>query len=96
MWISKKRYNEIQKEREDLASIADRAITQNGRLLERWNEQLQFDQMLNEDIKRLNSRNQELLQKLDEVSALADERYNEIVYLRERIAELERGEDDGK
>ena len=96
MWISKKKYNEILKDRDNLSAIADRAITQNGRLLNQWNEQLQFDQMLNEDIKALNSRNQELKQQLDEMSALADERYDEIVYLRERIAELERGEDDGK
>lgn len=96
MWISKKKYNEILKDRDNLAAIADRAITQNGRLLNQWNEQLQFDQMLNEDVKTLNKRNQELSQKLDEMTVLADERYDEIIYLRERIAELEIGEDDGK
>jgi hypothetical protein len=62
----------------------------------RWDEQLEFDKTLQEDNKALNNRNQELKQKLDEMSALADERYDEIIYLRERIAELERGEDDGK
>ena len=96
MWISKKKYNEIIKERDNLAAIADRAITQNGRLLDQWNEQIQFDQRLSEDNKILINRNQELKRQLDEMSTLADERYNEIVYLRERIAELERGEDDGK
>ena len=89
MWISKKRYNEIIKERDNLAAIADRAVTQNGRLLDRWQEQLDFDTMLNEE-------NKELKEDLDEMSALANERYDEIIYLRERIAELERGEDDGK
>lgn len=89
MWISKKRYNEIIKERDNMAAIADKAVQQNGRLLTQWNEQLEFDKTLNEE-------NRTLKQKFDEVSALADERYDEIVYLRERIAELERGEDDGK
>ena len=89
MWISKKKYNEIIKAKDDMAKLCDRAITQNGRLLERWQEQLDFDTVLNEE-------NKQLKQKLDKMSALADEYYNEIVYLRERIAELERGEDDGR
>lgn len=96
MWISKKRYKEIQKERDDMAAIAGKAIAQNGRLLEQQKDNLDLCQALNEDNKALNNRNQELKQKLDEMSTLADERYDEIIYLRERIAELERGEDDGK
>lgn len=96
MWISKKKYNAMIKERDNLAAIADRAITQNGRLLDQWSEQLEFDQILNEDNKILINRNKELEQKLDEMSILADERYDEIIYLRERIVELERGEDNGR
>ena len=96
MWISKKRYNEIQKEREDTLALCGRAVAQNDRLLKQQKDTLDLCDALNAENKALNNRNQELLQKLDEVSALADERYNEIVYLRERIAELERGEDDGK
>ena len=89
MWISRKKYNEIIKEKDNIAKICDVAVTQNGRLLDRWQEQLDFDTELNEE-------NKQLKKALDEMSTLADERYNEIVYLRERIAELERGEDDGK
>jgi uncharacterized coiled-coil DUF342 family protein len=91
MWISRKKYNEIIKDRDNLAAIAGKAVEQNGRLLDHWHEQLEFDTMLNEENKALNKRNRELKQKLEEISALADERYNEIIYLRERIAELERG-----
>ena len=91
MWISKKKYNEIIKAKDDIAAIADRAVEQNGRLLDYWHEQLEFDEMLNAENKALNKRNRELKQKLDEMSALADERYEEIVYLRERITELEKG-----
>ena len=87
MWISKKKYNEIIKERDNFAAIADKAVKQNGRLLDYWHEQLEFDTMLNAENKALNNRNRELKQKLDEISALADERYDEIIYLRERIAE---------
>ena len=89
MWISKKKYNEIIKEKDNIAKICDRAVAQNERLLERWQEQLDFDTELNEE-------NKQLKKALDEMSALADERYEEIIYLRERIAELERGEDDGR
>ena len=89
MWISKKQYNEIIKEKDNIAQICDRAVAQNERLLERWSEQLDFDTELNKE-------NKQLKQKLDKMSALADEYYNEIIYLRERIAELERGEDDGR
>ena len=96
MWISKKRYNEIQKEREDALALCGRTVAQNGRLLEQQEDTLDLCNELNEANKTLNKRHKELLQKFDEVSALADERYNEIIYLRERIAELERGEDDGK
>ena len=72
MWISKKRYNKIIKERDNFSAIADRAVTQNGRLLDRWHEQLEVDRALNEDNKILINRNRELEQKLDNISIIAD------------------------
>ena len=96
MWISKKRYNKIQKDREDALALCGRTVEQNGRLLEQQKDTLNLCDELNEDNKALNKRNQELKQKLDELFDIANERYNEIVYLRERIAELEKGEDDGR
>ena len=96
MWISKKRYNEIQKEREDALALSGRTIVQNGRLLEQQEDTLDLCHELNEENRALNSKNQELKQQLDELFDIANGRYDEIVYLRERIAELERGEDDGR
>ena len=96
MWISRKKYNEIQKEREDALALCGRAVEQNGRLLEQQEDTLNLCHELNEENKALNSRNQELKQQLDELFDIANGRYDEIIYLRERIAELERGEDDGK
>ena len=84
MWINKKRYNGIQKEREDALALSGRTIVQNGRLLGEQEDTLNLCHELNKE-------NKALKQKLEGISALADERYNEIVYLRERIVELERG-----
>lgn len=55
MWISKKKYNELVKQRDDLNRIATDAVAQNGRLLNEWHAAIEEIK----DIQRLNLRLQE-------------------------------------
>lgn len=72
MWISKKKYNELIKQKEDFERIAANAVTQNGRILDRWKEVL--EEM--KDIQRLDhiivNRNEELLARCKELEAEKD------------------------
>ena len=55
MWISKKKYNELVAQRDDLDRIATDAVALNGRLLNEWHAAI--EEM--KDIQRLNLRLQE-------------------------------------
>lgn len=55
MWISKKRYNELVAQKEDLERMATNALAQNGRLLDEWNAAIEEIK----NIQRLNLRLQE-------------------------------------
>ena len=70
MWfVSKKKYNALLQQKEDLERIAMNAVTQNGRLLDDWDaaiEEMKSIQVLNH---RLVERNDGLLTRIKELEA---------------------------
>lgn len=67
MFITKKRYNEIMKERENALDLAKRTIEANGRLLTQQDSTLKLCQEVNDHNKRLTDELEELEKKLKEV-----------------------------
>lgn len=69
MWISKKKYNELIAQRDDLERVATNAVAQNDRLLDAWHDAI--EEM--KDIQKLNNRlvklNDELLVEVKELKA---------------------------
>ena len=67
MWISKKKYNELVAQKDELNRIATNAVAQNGRLLDAWHETLEKMK----DIQRFNhilvDRNEELAARCKEL-----------------------------
>lgn len=66
MFITKKRYNEIIKERERALDIAKTALEANGRLLEQQDADLKLCKEVNDHNKRLVDELEELKKKLKE------------------------------
>ena len=57
MFIRKKKYNELQKQRDTFEGIAGRAVEQNGRILDGWREtldELNEIQEMNRDLVKYN------------------------------------------
>lgn len=71
MFITKKRYNEIMKERENALDLAKRTIEANGRLLEQQDSTLKLCQEINNENKCLVDELEELKKKLKEAEAKA-------------------------
>lgn len=72
MWISKKKYNELVEQKNDLERIASNAVAQNGRLLDEWYNAI--EEM--KDIQRISHliarRNDELAARCKELEAKLD------------------------
>lgn len=69
MFVSKKKYNELVAQRDNLNRIATDAVAQNGRLLDEWHdamEEMKSIQKLNHD---LVDRNEELLSHFEKLKA---------------------------
>jgi predicted transcriptional regulator len=69
MFITKKRYNEIMKERENALDLAKRTIEANGRLLTQQDSTLQLCKEINNENKCLVDELEELKKKLKEAEA---------------------------
>ena len=72
MWISKKKYNELVEQKDDLERIATNALAQNSRLLDEWRESIEKMK----DIQALNhiivDHNEELTNRCNELEAKLD------------------------
>lgn len=62
MWINKKKYNELVKQKDDFERIATNTIAQNGRLLDEWHNAI-------EEMKSIQALNHQLIKHNDELLA---------------------------
>ena len=70
MWIvSKKKYNELLKQKEDFERIATNAVAQNGRLLDEWDAAIKEMKSIQELNRQLVEHNEELLAHIKELEA---------------------------
>lgn len=70
MWfVSKKRYNDLLKQKEDFERIAENAVTQNGRLLDDWDNAIKEMKSIHELNHQLVRRNDELIARIKELEA---------------------------
>ena len=67
MWISKKKYNELVKQKDDFERIAYEAVQQNGRLLEEMSKMNELQKHMNETDKGLVELNDALIVELEEL-----------------------------
>ena len=65
MWISKKKYNELVKQKDDFERIAYDAVQQNGRLLEEMARMNELQKEMNETDKGLVALNDSLIIELE-------------------------------
>lgn len=65
MWISKKKYNELIKQKDDFERIAYDAVQQNGRLLEEMAKMNELQKEMNETDKGLVELNDSLIIELE-------------------------------
>ena len=73
MWfVSKKKYNELLKQKKDFERIAINAVTQNGRLLDDWGAAIEEMKSIQELNHRLVRHNDELLARVKELEAKLD------------------------
>ena len=68
-FVSKKKYNELLKQKEDFERIATNAVAQNGRLLDEWGAAIEEMKSIQELNHRLARRNDELLARVKELEA---------------------------
>lgn len=71
MWVNKKKYNELIKQKEELDKIATNAVAQNGRLLDGWHATLEEMKGIQEYNRCLQQRNEELIDERDRLEAIA-------------------------
>ena len=68
-FVSKKKYNELLKQKEDFERIATNAVAQNGRLLDDWGAAIEEMKGIQELNHRLVRHNDELLARVKELEA---------------------------
>ena len=84
MWfVSKKKYNELLKQKEDFERIASNAVAQNGRLLDEWKRVL-------EEMKDIQELNHQLVEHNDVLVAYTKELEKQRDTWRERAEEENR------
>lgn len=70
MWfVSKRKYNALLKQKEDLKRIATNAVTQNGRLLDEWDAAIKDMNSIQELNRQLVKHNDELVARCKELEA---------------------------
>lgn len=72
MWISKKKYNALLKQKEDFDRIATNAVAQNGRLLDEWGDAIKKMESIQELNHQLVKRNDELTARAKDLEAKLD------------------------
>lgn len=91
MWISKKKYNELVKQKDDFERIAHNAVTQNGRLLDQWRDALDEMKSIQELNHQLVEHNEELLAHIKELEHQLKIRDARVEVLASRICAYEEG-----
>ena len=71
-FVSKKKYDELLKQKENFERIAEKAVTQNGRLLEDWNDVIKEMKSIQELNHQLAERNDKLHSRVKELEAKLD------------------------
>lgn len=70
MWfVSKKKYNALLKQKEELDRIATNAVTQNGRLIDEWGDAIEEMKSIQKLNYQLVERNEELITRIQELEA---------------------------
>lgn len=69
MFIRRKAYNELMKQKDDFERIANKTITQNGRLLDQLRDAIEEMKSIQELNHNLQRRNEELLARIEELEA---------------------------
>lgn len=97
MWfVSKKKYNELLKQKEDFERIASNAVAQNGRLLDEWKRVLEEMKDIQELNHQLVKRNEELLARVKELEAKLDFAIKQRDYYYDLLEDTSDAYEEGK